>query len=154
MLRGGYQAFLNAPLFGYGWLDMVPAILPYIPAGEAERMLTFRQLHNGLLSFAVGAGIPGIISFLILSVAPVIAVLRTPRDELFAPRLYLAVTLCVAYAVFQLTIIMIGFEFHTVQFAFMTMVIVGFVRVPALATAPAQSSRGKAPVAPETASTA
>jgi O-antigen ligase len=154
MLWGGYQAFLNAPLFGYGWPDMVQAILPYIPAGEAERMLTFRQLHNGLLSFAVGAGIPGIISFLILSVAPVIAVLRTPRDEMFVPRLYLAVTLCVAYAVFQLTIIMIGFEFHTVQFAFMTMVILGFVRVPALATAPAQSSRGKAPVGPETASTA
>jgi len=153
MFRGGYQAFLHSPLFGYGWLDMVPAILPYVPAGEVERMLTFRQLHNGLLSFAVGAGIPGIISFLILSVAPVIAVLRTPRDELFVSRLYLAVTLCVAYAVFQLTIIMIGFEFHTVQYAFMTIVILGFVRVP-VRTAVAHSARGKAAVGPETASTA
>lgn len=154
MLWGGWQAFLHAPLFGYGWLDMVPAILPYIPSNQIERMLTFRQLHNGLLSFAVGAGIPGIISFLILSVAPVIAVFRTPRDALFASRLYLAVTLCVAYAVFQLTIIMIGFEFHTVQYAFMTMVILGFVRVPAAAAAPAQSARGKAAVGPETARTA
>lgn len=154
MLWGGWQAFLHAPLFGYGWLDMVPAILPYIPSDQIERMLTFRQLHNGLLSFAVGAGIPGIISFLILSVAPVIAVFRTPRDALFASRLYLAVTLCVAYAVFQLTIIMIGFEFHTVQYAFMTMVILGFVRVPAAAAAPAQSARGKAAVGPETARTA
>ena len=154
MLWGGWQAFLHAPLFGYGWLDMVPAILPYIPSDQIERMLTFRQLHNGLLSFAVGAGIPGIISFLILSVAPVIAVFRTPRDALFASRLYLAVTLCVAYAVFQLTIIMIGFEFHTVQYAFMTMVILGFVRVPAAAAAPAQSARGKATVGPETARTA
>lgn len=153
MLWGGYQAFLHAPLFGYGWLDMVPAILPYVPDGEAERMLTFRQLHNGLLSFAVGAGIPGIISFLILSVAPVIAVFRTPRDELFVSRLYLAVTLCAAYAVFQLTIIMIGFEFHTVQYAFMTMTILAFVRVPALAAAP-QSARGRASLGPETASTA
>lgn len=154
MLWGGWQAFLHAPLFGYGWLDMVPAILPYIPSDQIERMLTFRQLHNGLLSFAVGAGIPGIISFLILSVAPVIAVFRTPRDALFASRLYLAVTLCVAYAVFQLTIIMIGFEFHTVQYAFMTVVILGFVRVPAAAAAPAQSARGKAAVGPETARTA
>jgi O-antigen ligase len=153
MLWGGYQAFLRAPLFGYGWLDMVPAILPYVPDGEAQRMLTFRQLHNGLLSFAVGAGIPGIISFLILSVVPVIAVFRTPRDALFVSRLYLAVTLCVAYAVFQLTIIMIGFEFHTVQYAFMTMTILAFVRVPAPATAP-QSARGRASVGPETASTA
>lgn len=154
MLWGGYQAFLHAPLFGYGWLDMVPAILPYVSADEVDRMLSFRQLHNGLLSFAVGAGIPGIISFLILSVAPVVAVLRTPRDELFVSRLYLAVTLCVGYAVFQLTIIMIGFEFHTVQYAFMTVTILGFVRAPVRVASPSHSARGKAPVAPETASTA
>ena len=154
MLWGGTQAFLRAPLFGYGWRDMVPAILPYVPGNEIERMLTFRQLHNGLLSFAVGAGIPGIISFLILSVAPVIAALRTPRDELFVSRLYLSVTLCAAYAVFQLTIIMIGFEFHTVQYAFMTAVMLGFVRVPTRVATPAQSARGKASVGSETASTA
>ena len=154
MLWGGTQAFLHAPLFGYGWRDMVPAILPYVPDSQIERMLTFRQLHNGLLSFAVGAGIPGIISFLILSVAPVIAALRTPRDELFVSRLYLSVTLCAAYAVFQLTIIMIGFEFHTVQYAFMTVVMLGFVRVPTRVATPAQSARGRASVGPETASTA
>ncbi|MBN9360513.1 MULTISPECIES: O-antigen ligase family protein [unclassified Devosia] len=154
MLWGGYQAFLHAPLFGYGWPDMVPAILPYVPGSEIERMLTFRQLHNGLLSFAVGAGIPGVISFLILSVAPVIAALKTPRDELFVSRLYLSVTLCAAYAVFQLTIIMIGFEFHTVQYAFMTVVILGFVRAPARVAPADQSVRSKAPVSQETASTA
>ena len=154
MFWGGYRAFLRAPLLGYGWTEMVQAILPYVPAEEAERMLSFRQLHNGLLSFAVAAGIPGIVSFLILSVAPVIAVFRTPRDELFASRLYLAVTLCAGYAVFQLTIIMIGFEFHTVQYAFMTMVILAFVRVPVRVAAPAYSARGKAPVGSETANTA
>lgn len=154
MFWGGYQAFLRAPLFGYGWPEMVQAILPYVPAEEAERMLSFRQLHNGLLSFAVAAGIPGIVSFLILSVAPVIAVFRSPRDELFVSRLYLAVTLCAGYAVFQLTIIMIGFEFHTVQYAFMTMVILAFVRVPVRVAAPAYSARGKAPVGSETANTA
>lgn len=154
MFSGGYQAFMHKPLFGYGWPEMVRAILPYIPASEAERMLSFRQLHNGLLSFAVGAGIPGVISFLLLSVAPLIAVFRTPRDELFASRLYLAVTLCAGYAVFQLTIIMIGFEFHTVQYAFMTMVILGFVVVPQRVATVAQSARGQAAVGPETARTA
>ena len=154
MFWGGYQAFLHAPLFGYGWAEMVRAILPYVPTAETERMLTFRQLHNGLLSFAVGAGIPGVLSFVILSVAPLIAVFRTPRDELFVARLYLAVTLCAAYAVFQLTIIMIGFEFHTVQYAFMTMVTLAFVRVPVRVTAPAHSARGKATVGSETANTA
>lgn len=154
MFWGGYQAFLHSPLVGYGWLDMVPAILPHVDPADVERMRGFRQLHNGLLSFAVGAGIPGIISFVILSVAPVIAVFRTPRDALFVSRLYLAVTLCVGYAVFQLTIIMIGFEFHTVQYAFMTMVILSFVAAPVEVRAPIQSSRGRAAVGPETASTA
>ncbi|WP_055048209.1 O-antigen ligase family protein [Devosia sp. A16] len=154
MLWGGYQAFLHAPVFGYGWPDMVPAILPYVPKSEVERMLTFRQLHNGLLSFAVGAGIPGVISFLILSVAPVIAVLKTPRDELFMSRLYLSVTLCAAYAVFQLTIIMIGFEFHTVQYAFMTVVMLGFVQAPLRSTTPARPVGGKSSIASETPGTA
>jgi O-antigen ligase len=154
MFWGGYQAFLHAPLFGYGWAEMLRAILPYVPAAETERMLTFRQLHNGLLSFAVGAGIPGVLSFVILSVAPLFAVFRTPRDELFVARLYLAVTLCAAYAVFQLTIIMIGFEFHTVQYAFMTMVILAFVRVPVRVAAPAYPARGTVTAGSETATTA
>ena len=146
MLQGGWQAFLHSPLFGYGWVDMVPAIFPHVPVESLPRMQTFRQLHNGLLSFAVGAGLLGVASFLILSVAPVVAVFYTARDALFASRMYLAVTLCAGYAVFQLTIIMIGFEFHTVQYAFMTMVILGFVAPPA-----GQSARGNSAAGPATA---
>lgn len=124
---GGLQAFLRAPLLGYGWEHMVAVIEPYIDPAYVERVRNFRHLHNGLLSFAVSAGIPGIISFVILSVAPVVAVFWTPRDGQFVPRLYLALTLCAGYAVFQLTIIMIGFEFHTVQYAFMTVTIFAFL---------------------------
>ncbi|MGV3491870.1 MAG: glycosyltransferase family 39 protein [Devosia sp.] len=135
MYGGGLQAFFNAPLFGYGWANMVPAIEPYIDPAYVERVRDFRHLHNGLLSFAVGAGIPGIISFVVLSVAPVVAVFSTPRDAQFVARLYLALTLCAGYAVFQLTIIMIGFEFHTVQFAFMAVTILAFVKAPVAAAA-------------------
>lgn len=149
MLMGGLGAFLNAPLFGYGWLDMVPAITPYVPASAAERMLSFRHLHNGAMSFAVGAGSVGLLCFLALSVVPVVAVLRTPRDAQFVARLYLASTLCLGFLVFQLTIIMIGFEFHTVQYAFMTMAIVAFARDPA----PAYLKPGNSAVGSATANT-
>lgn len=145
MMLGGWHAFLAAPLVGHGWLDMVPAIYPYVDPAYEPDMHGFRHLHNGLVSFAAGAGIVGVISFLAISVVPVVAVLRTPRDCQFASRLYLALTLCAGYAVFQLTFLLIGVDFPTVQYAYMTMAIVAFARDPA-----PQSAVGKASVGSET----
>lgn len=145
MWLGGWRAFLASPLFGYGWIDMVPAIYQYVDPAFEPQMHHFRHLHNGLISFAAGAGLVGVLSFIALSVVPVLAVLATPRDSQFVSRLYLAVTLCAAYAVFQLTFLLIGFDFHTVQYTYMTMVIVAFVRDPAR-----QSAVGKAAVGSET----
>lgn len=130
MLAGAVEAFLEAPLFGHGWIDMVPAILPHVPADQVETMKAFRHLHNGAASFAVGTGLVGLISFALLSIIPVVAVLMTPRDRQFVSRLYLAVTLCAGYFVFQMTFLMLGFEFHTVQYVMMAMVFVAFVRDP------------------------
>jgi O-antigen ligase len=130
MLQGGWEAFLRAPLFGYGWPYMVDVIEPYIDPSYVPTMQNFRHLHNGLFSFAVSAGIPGIISFVILSVAPVVAVFYTPRDAQFMARLYLTLILTVGYAVFQLTIIMLGFEYHTWQYAFMVAAFISFARTP------------------------
>lgn len=145
MWLGGWRAFLASPLVGYGWLDMVPATVPYVDSPYGPVVGGFRHLHNGIISFAVGAGLVGVVSFIALSVVPIFAVLATPRDTQFVSRLYLAVTLCAGYAVFQLTFLLIGFDFHTVQYAYMTMVIVAFVRDPV-----AQSAEGKASVGSET----
>lgn len=147
MFIGGWRAFLASPFFGYGWGDMVPPIYPYVDPTYEPDMHIFRHLHNGLISFAAAAGIAGVISFLALSIVPIVAVLATPRDSQFASRMYLALTLCAGYAVFQLTFLLIGFDFHTVQYAYMTMVIVAFVRDP---VAPAHSAEGKASVGSET----
>jgi O-antigen ligase len=147
MLLGGWRAFLASPVFGYGWGDMVPAIYPYVDAAHEPAMHAFRHLHNGLVSFAVGGGIVGAVCFIVLSVMPIVAVFYTPRDSQFASRLFLALTLCVAYQVFQLTFLLIGFEFHTVQYALMTMAIVAFVRDPVPQSAEAV---GKAAVGSET----
>lgn len=145
MWLGGWRAFLASPLFGYGWIDMVPATYPYVDPAYEPTMHQFRHLHNGLISFAAGAGLVGVLSFIALSVVPIFAVLATPRDSQFVSRLYLAVTLCVSYAVFQLTFLLIGFDFHTVQYTYMTMVFVAFVRDPE-----PQSAVGNAAVGSET----
>ncbi|MBK8085819.1 MAG: O-antigen ligase family protein [Devosia sp.] len=143
MLSGGLGAFLESPLFGHGWGDMVKAVYPHVPPDEVEMMTGFRQLHNGPMSFAVGAGVFGIAAFVALTIAPILAVLATPRDSQFVSRLYFAAVLVVGFAVFQLASIMLGFEFHTVQYAMMTMVFVAFVRDPAPPYSP--GSAGPAP---------
>ncbi len=147
MLIGGWRAFLASPWVGYGWGDMVPAIYQYVDPAYEPRMHGFRHLHNGFISFAAGAGMAGVISFLLLSVLPIVAVLRTPRDSQFVVRLYLAVAMSAAYAVFQLTFLLIGFDFHTVQYAYMTMVFVAFVRDPVTVD---QSTTGNSAVGSET----
>ena len=146
MMIGGWRAFLASPLFGYGWDDMVEAIYPYVDPGYVTTMHQFRHLHTGVISFASSAGIVGIVSFVAISVMPVVAVLYSARDSQFPSRLYLALTLCVGYAVFQLTFLLIGFDFPTVQYAFMAVVFVAFVRDPVAL----QSAVGKAEVGSST----
>jgi len=146
MLIGGWRAFLASPLVGYGWGGMVPAAYPYVDPAFEPAMHEFRHLHNGFISFAASGGILGALSFVALSVAPIVAVLATPRDAQFVSRLYLAVAMCAGYGVFQLTFLLIGFDFHTVQYAYMTMVIVAFVRDPGTV----QSAVGKSAVGSET----
>jgi len=146
MWLGGWRAFLASPLVGYGWDDMVVAIYPYVDPAYEPTMHQFRHLHSGVISFAASAGIVGVLSFVAISVVPIVAVLYTARDSQFLSRLYLAVTLCAGYAVFQLSFLLIGFDFPTVQYAFMTMAIVAFVRDPVAV----QSAVGKAPVGSST----
>lgn len=146
MWLGGWRAFLASPLVGYGWDDQVKAIYPYVDPAYEQRMHLFRHLHNGVISFAASAGIVGVLSFIAISVVPVVAVLYTPRDSQFVSRLYLALTLCAGYAVFQLTFLLIGFDFPTVQYAYMTVAILAFVRDPVAG----QSTVGKATVGAST----
>lgn len=146
MMMGGWRAFLASPLFGYGWRDMVPAIYPFVDPAYEKTMHQFRHLHNGVISFAAAGGIVGLMSFIALSIVPIVAVFSSARDSQFHSRLYLAVTLCAGYAVFQLTFLLIGFEFPTVQYAYMTVVFLAFVRDPV----PVQSAVGKSPVGSST----
>jgi O-antigen ligase len=87
LYRTGWLAFGEAPLFGHGWAHMMDAIAPHL--GELERpYLTLPHLHDDALNFAVAAGMPGLIAWAAILLAPLVAALRTPRDRLFRVRLY------------------------------------------------------------------
>ena len=64
---------LASPLVGYGWDGMVPAVYPYVDPAFEPAMHSFRHLHNGFISFSASAGILGSLSFVALSVMPVVA---------------------------------------------------------------------------------
>ncbi len=128
MLEGGWRAFLASPLYGYGWGDMVPAIYAHVPPEDQQLMRAFRHLHNGFMNFAVAAGSIGIVCFIALLATPIVGALASPRDSQWMVRLYLGLTLSAAFFVFELTFILLGFEFHTVQYAFMSAALFGFIR--------------------------
>lgn len=128
MLQGAWGAFLESPIWGHGWRDMVRAILPHVPPETVERMKSFRHLHNGYGNFAAGAGLIGLASFLLVLAAPVIGNLLMPRDSQSVVRLYFCLTLSLGYAAFECTYILLGFDFHGFQFVFMTAAFLGFVR--------------------------
>ncbi|WP_417309758.1 O-antigen ligase family protein [Devosia sp.] len=130
MLQGAWGAFWDSPIWGHGWRDMVPAIFPHVPPETVARMSSFRHLHNGYANFGVGAGLIGVISFILVLAAPVLGTFFMPRDSQFHARLFLALTLALGFATFELTYILLGFDYHGFQFVFMTAVILGFVRDP------------------------
>lgn len=128
----GAKAFAAAPVFGYGWSNMVEAVVPYAPEDFRDELAGYGHLHNDFLNAALSAGLIGIVSYIALLLAPLIGVLYTPRDTQYSGRLYMALALSSGYAVFGLTNVMFGYEFHTTLFGFLLIPIISFCRDPVL----------------------
>jgi O-antigen ligase len=124
MYAAGWQAFANAPLLGYGWSDFAPA------AGSVMDMRYFGgpenrwfQFHNDFLNMAVAAGIPGVLCWVALHVAPIAGALATPRDEWFRLRLGAMIALSVMFLLFGLTDMGFGYDLPTTLYAFIATII-------------------------------
>ncbi len=129
-LIGGAKAFAEAPLLGHGWAGMIDAVAPKVPEDLQKRATEYGHLHNDFLNAAVSAGVIGILSYIAILLAPLVAVLATPRDSQFAGRLYMALTLTLSYLVFGLTNVMLGYEFHTTLYGFLLMPMLAIGRDP------------------------
>jgi O-antigen ligase len=106
----------------------MPSIQPFLSASDAGLAEAYKQLHNDVLNFAVGAGIVGVFCYLAIISAPLIGAWLSPRDSLRTFRLYGATVLTIVYIGGGLTDLMFGFEFHTFLFVMLTAILLGYSR--------------------------
>lgn len=128
LYRAGLEAFAQSPWIGHGWDELMTAIRPFLDADGLGYADWLPQLHNDALNFAVAAGIVGILVYLLLLAAPIIAALRAPRDSQWFARLYGATVLVSAYVGAGLTDLMFGFEFHTALYVTLAVILIGYCR--------------------------
>lgn len=127
LYRAGWAAFREAPLLGHGWARLLGAPAGYLAESDQVHA-TLPHLHNEMLNFAVAGGLAGVIVYLGLLLAPLIAALRSVRDSQYGARLAGTWLLVVAYVVMGLTDTMISFELHTALYVGFTAILIAFCR--------------------------
>tara|TARA_R110002051_G_scaffold318644_1_gene401266 strand:- start:21528 stop:22745 length:1218 start_codon:yes stop_codon:yes gene_type:complete len=128
LLGAGFEAFKDAPWFGHGWGSIISATHPHMGDWLFSRAEGFDYLHNEPLDFAVGAGIPGVMAYMLILLAPIAGVVSFSRDQYFLTRMYLAIMLAVSFFVFGLTSRLLGQALQLTLFAFLTAYVVGYAR--------------------------
>ena len=129
LLTAAWNAFLQSPWIGHGWDDLMVAIAPFLPPNWDTQGSP--HLHNDVADFAVGAGLIGLLAYVTILVAPILAAWRSHRDHLFRPRLFAVTMLGAGYAVLGINSMMFGYEIHTSLYCGLCAVVIGFVRVSA-----------------------
>lgn len=138
MLQAALGAFQLSPWVGYGWANLAAAaarIIDMTPYGGPSG--GGFQFHNDLANFAVSAGLFGIAGLLAVLIAPIAGAWVSERDALFRARLFCCLQLSIAYAIFGLTDITLGYDLSTTLYAFLTALILGAGRVRPAGTQPA-----------------
>lgn len=125
MYTGGIMAFMDSPLVGHGWGNLLSAIEPHLPPPEWTQVKGFTHLHNDIIDFAVGAGVLGVLAYIIIIISPIIAALIAPFSTDFIARLYGISVLSVGFAISGLTNLLLGNGLQTTLFCFMAVFIIG-----------------------------
>jgi len=126
--KAGWDAFLHAPVLGYGWAGKMQAIVPYLP-GDGEALIApHLHLHSDSLDFGVSGGVVGLLAYLLILAAPVAGAFAGPRDSQFRLRLTGALLLATGYFVCGLTYLMFGYEFHTTLYVCLSAILIGYCR--------------------------
>jgi O-antigen ligase len=128
LYEAGYRAFLDAPVFGHGWARLMSSAMPYVAPEHQAFASHLPQLHNDIIDFAVTAGVAGIAIYFLILATPAFAAIRSARDSQYGFRLYAALVLGIGYLFAGLTDIMIGFDFHTMLFASISVLVLGVCR--------------------------
>ncbi len=129
LFAAGIKAFLQAPIFGHGWGNLMQVVAPFIPdVPQRNAALSVPQLHNDIINFAVTGGVIGVATYLIILIAPIIAVWRSANDKYKRARKIGIMLLLTCYSMRGLTDLMIGFEYGTTFYVTSLALIIGFLR--------------------------
>jgi O-antigen ligase len=129
-----WQAFTDSPIFGYGWDQKVAATYNYIPGGEAaviatdSMMIGNRHLHSDILDLGVGAGLFGVVAYILALAAPIIGALRSPHDSQRQGRILGTALLCTGTFACGVSYIMLGYEFPTTLYVVLAAALLGLCR--------------------------
>lgn len=127
LYKAGWAAFLESPFIGHGWARLMSAPARYLPEAYQHRA-NLPHLHNELLNFAVFGGLAGVLIYLGLLAAPLLAAWRSIRDSQYKARLVGTALLVLSYVVMGLTDTMLSFELHTSLYVGFTAVLLTFCR--------------------------
>lgn len=114
MLHGTLAAFVQSPIWGHGWANMMTAAEAHFPADSRYR--GFDNLHADLSNFAVLGGMLGLAGYVILIVAPFLVLAGMPAQHR-RQGLLLGLTISVGYFILGLTNAMFGVLPQTVLYA-------------------------------------
>ena len=127
LYEAGAEAFGDSPVLGAGWHRRMAAVNLHLPPAD-KALGGLPHLHNEVLNFAVGAGLFGVLAYAVLLLAPVIGVLRSPRDSQFPQRLYGVALLVSSYVLLGLADVMLGFETHTALYVAWAALLLSYCR--------------------------
>ncbi len=129
MYQGGIQAFLQSPLYGHGWANIMQAVLPFIPEGASrEQIIYLPQLHNDVVNFLVTGGVVGLVTYLVLLIAPLRAAWRSGSGDLAKAKKLAVSLMVICYATRGLTDLMLGFDYGTGFYVMVLAAIFGLFR--------------------------
>lgn len=100
MYKGGLLAFLDSPIWGHGWTEQFIAAQKYMSGMAANDTQGWTHLHNDYINFAALTGILGLIALALYLLAPIVGVMRTPRDSQFLPRIYGSFVVFFCYSIY------------------------------------------------------
>lgn len=108
----GVKAFWDSPLFGHGWHNQIEAAWPYMSevghsGYESEK---WGYIHNDALSLAVAAGVLGLVAYVLVILAPLIAAFEADGGLEAGPRLYAAASLTLGLFISGMTDVLLMVE--------------------------------------------
>lgn len=130
LYKGAVRAFFEAPIVGHGWQDAIGEAASTIEGRRPSsnnlnsRIATrWPTMHNDFLAFAAGAGLFGILSYLMVLAAPLLAARK--RDAFFIHRLYIGASLVSMTILHGLVNAPFGHGISIMTYAYLTAILIG-----------------------------